>query len=422
MSQSPEKPHLIFIATRVPYPPASGHYLRTLNILCGLAERYSVHFFAFRDKNSSSAEHELTKKVLGKFCATIYVESVRTERSVIRLALDLLVSLVTLRPFTAVKYRSRTMHQAVSTAFVTHQIALAHADSLQSGQYIAGLSCPKLLTNHNVEHQRLFRYAAQRRSIVYKLAFRVQAWLTKRYERQVLNDIGNCVVVSAHDRIELQQLTPSVRFFVVPNGADTSARPLPKAAPHGVTALWVGGMDDPFNREAVLYFAKRILPLIRARIPGFQWHVVGRAAPPLLEALAGDPESGVVLYGFVATLRDAYERSTIVVVPLLSGGGTKLKVLEAMAMGRAVVATPVGAEGIDVKDGVEMEVAVSAEAFVERASNLLLDPERRDRMATAARSLVEREYSWESINRRMHSAVQSVICSSQNSGLTPCAE
>ena len=415
------RPHLIFVATRVPYPPVTGHYLRTLNILEGLTEHFSVHFFGFRDRDDSPEEHQLADKALASICTSIHIEPVDAEHSIASLVIKLFASMITFQPFTAVKYRSRSMHRAVRAAFAANDIAIAHADSLQSGQYIAGLACPRLLTNHNVEYQRLFRYAAQRQSGVYRFALRVQAWLTRRYERQTLRAIGNCVVVSELDQAELRLLAPTVRFFLVPNGADTSPPPLPEAAPDDVTALWVGGMDDPFNHEAVLHFATEILPRIRVRVPGFRWHVVGRAPPPLLEALARNPESGVVLSGFLATLRDVYEKSTIVVVPLLSGGGTKLKVLEAMAMGRAVVATPIGAEGINVRDRVEMEIATTAEEFAHRAATLLIEPERRDRMAAAARSLVEREYSWEIINQRMHAAVESVVHSFRDIRAEPCA-
>ncbi len=421
-SRVQRKPHLIFVATRVPYPPVTGHYLRTLNILDGLTRKFSVHFFGFRDRNGSPEEHRYAERALASICTSVHIEPVDTEHSIASLVIKLLESIITFRPFTAVKYRSRSMHRAVRAAFAANDIVIAHADSLQSGQYIAGLACPRLLTNHNVEYQRLFRYAAQRRSALYRFALRIQAWLTRRYERQTLRAIGNCVVVSDLDQAELSALTPTARFFLVPNGADTAAPPLPDSTPDGATALWVGGMDDPFNREAVLHFATAILPRIRAQVPDFRWHVVGRAPPPLLEALARDPDSGVVVSGFVATLRDVYEDSTIVVVPLLSGGGTKLKVLEAMAMGRAVVATPIGAEGINVRDGVEMEIATTAETFAHRAAALLLDRERRHRMAAAARSLVEREYSWETINHRMHTAVEDVIRSSADSRMAPCAE
>jgi glycosyltransferase involved in cell wall biosynthesis len=417
------KPHMVFVATRVPHPPVTGHYLRTFNILRGLSQHFSVHFFGFRDKSGTPAEHARADETLLGMCSSIHIEFVGAERSRARLLIDLLCSLLTVRPFTAAKYSSLTMHAAVRATFERYEIAVAHADSLQSGQYLTDASRPKLLTNHNVEYQRLYRYAAQRRSAASRLALRGQAWLTKRYERAILRAIGNCVVVSESDRIELAGLVPSARFFLVPNGADISMPPVAPAGPTAATALWVGGMNDPFNREGVLHFASRILPRIRERVPEFRWRVVGRDPPPLLQSLAADASSGVVLAGFVPALRDAYEDSAMVVAPLLSGGGTKLKVLEAMAMGRAVVTTLVGAEGIGACDGVEMEIANSDEEFAQKTVALLLDPARRNRMAAAARALAEREYGWEAVNRRMLSAVQSVISSRSDSKVAlPCAE
>lgn len=416
------KPNLLFVATRVPYPPVTGHYLRTLNILRGLGEHFSVHFFGFRDKHGSAADEARADEALRRICATIHIEAVGAERSNARLLRDLLTSLLTLQPFTAAKYRSRTMRRAVHTALNAYPVALAHADSLQSGQYLEGVRVPRLLTNHNVEYLRLLSYAARQRSWVLRLALRLQAGLTRRFERRMLRELGHCVVVSESDRLELARLVPGTRFFVVRNGADTSLPPLPPAEPSVRTALWVGGMNDPFNREGVLHFASHILPRIREQIPDFRWRVVGRDAPPQLLTLASDPSTGVDLAGFVPSVREAYEQSAVVVVPLLSGGGTKLKVLEAMAMGRAVVTTPVGAEGIEARDGLEMEIAATDEEFARRTVGLLRDSARRDHIAAAARELAEREFSWEVVNRQMLAAVQCTIERASNGKLAPvCA-
>ena len=413
---------MIFIATRVPYPPVTGHYLRTWNILRGLAQRYTVHFFGFWDKRVTASECALAEQALHTLCDSVHIETVGAERSRTRLAWDLVASLLTGRPFTDTKYFSRGMRQAIRSAVAGQPIAVGHADSLPSGQYLLDLELPRLLTNHNVEYQRLDRHAAQRGSSPYGLFLRLQGWLTRRYERRMLSVIGNCVTVSEDDRTLLGELAPDVRFFVVPNGTDTSSPPLPPADPAARSALWVGGMNDPFNREGVLHFASRILPRIRERITGFQWIVVGRDPPAFLRDLARDPDSGVLLTGFVPTLREVYERSAIVVVPLISGGGTKLKVLEAMAMGRAVVTTPVGAEGIGVQDGIEMEIASTDEEFAQRVAALIEDPRRRDRMAAAARALAERDYAWEVINERMRIAVETVIGTQPRGTLAACAE
>jgi polysaccharide biosynthesis protein PslH len=301
------------------------------------------------------------------------------------------------------------MRRAIHETLRRREIALVHADSLPSGEYLEGILQPKLLTNHNIEHARLSTYASIQRSWTKKLSYWVQAALTRRYERRLLLAAGNCVVVSEADREGLSLLAPATRFFLVKNGTDTSRASLPPPPSDGRTALWVGGMNDVYNREAVKYFAQSILPQVRAEVPGFRWRVVGRDPPQLLVDLAADPESAVELAGFVKDIVREYTGAAIVIVPLTSGGGTKLKVLEAMAMGRAVVTTPIGAEGIEVRDGVEMEIANSAEEFARKTVRLLLEPQRAAQIADAARELAEKSYDWRSVNRDMYDAVRHVI-------------
>jgi len=417
-----EKPHLIFIASRVAYPPATGHYLRTLRILQGLSEHFAVHFFGFHDKEGRAADYARAEQVLRSFCTDVHVERLGAERSRVHLLADLVSSVLALEPLIAAKYRSHSMRRAIQRVLDSCDVAAAHADSLPSGQYVVDLPCAKLLTNHNVEHLRLSSYASVQRSWWLRLALHFQAGLTKRYERKLLRQIGNCVVVSEADKRELLGLAPETTFFVVHNGADTSAPPLPPAPPCDAVALWVGGMNDPYNLEAVRFFALEILPRVRVLVPRFRWRVVGREPPQLLVDLAGNPTSGVEVAGFVNNLRDEYARATIVVVPLTTGSGTKLKVLEAMAMGRAIVTTRVGAEGICARDGVEMEIASSSEDFAHRIVKLLADPQRCERMAMAARALAEKMYDWSVVNRQMLSAVQSVMdANSERRQSTECA-
>jgi polysaccharide biosynthesis protein PslH len=416
------KPNLIFIATRVPFPAVTGHYLRTYNILKGLTQHFEVLFFGFHDKAAVPAQYAEAEAAMRALCTTVYVERVGAEVSRIRLIWDLLSSTLTMRPFVAAKYRSASMRRAIQETLRHHGIALVHADSLPSGGYLEGIRCPKLLTNHNIESARLSTYASIQRSWIKKFAFWVQAALTKGYERQMLLAAGNCVVVSEADRDGLFLLAPAVRFFLVKNGTDTSAPVLPAPAPDNRTALWVGGMNDVYNREAVSYFAQQILPRIRSEVPTFRWRVVGRDPPQSLVDLAADPQSGVELAGFVENIVHEYAGAAIVLVPLTSGGGTKLKVLEAMAMGRAVVTTPIGAEGIEARDGVEMEIAESAEEFARKTVRLLLDPTRAAQIAVAARALAERAYDWRAVNRDMYDAVNRVIDAAARQEQPSCAE
>jgi polysaccharide biosynthesis protein PslH len=403
------KPYLIFVATRVPHPPVTGHFLRTINIVRGLAENFSILFFAFHDKQASAAARANAESAMRKYCESVFIEEVPAEKSRARAIWDLVVATATLRPFVARKYRSRRMRRAIGDALRTKDVILAHGDSLPSGQYLKHLSCPALLTNHNVEHLRLSSYAQIQTSYIMRLAYQIQARLTKRYERRLLREIQNCVVVSESDRRELARLAPGARLFVVSNGTDASRPPLPAPPAGSKTAIWVGGMNDEYNREAVLYFAKDIMPIIRREIPDFRWLVVGRDPPPALVKMAALAAAGIELVGFVDDLGQYYSDSAIAVVPLTSGGGTKLKTLEAMAMGRAIVTTPIGAEGIPVSDGVTMEIADSPGQFAAKTIALLRDPARAARIAAAARALIEQSYDWKAINAEMHQAVQCVI-------------
>lgn len=344
-----------------------------------------------------------------QYCESVFIEEVPAEKSRVRLIWDLLISIATLRPFVARKYHSRRMRRAIGDALRTKNVVLAHGDSLPSGQYLKQLSCPALLTNHNVEHLRLSSYAQIQTSHIMRFAYQIQARLTKGYERTLLREIRNCVVVSESDRQEMARLVAGIRLFVVSNGTDVSRPPLPAPRAGNKRAIWVGGMNDEYNREAVLYFAKNIMPIIRTQIPDFRWRVVGRDSPPALVKMASLAGSGIELVGFVDDLAKHYLDSAIVVVPLTSGGGTKLKVLEAMAMGRAVITTPIGAEGILVSDGVTMEIADSPGDFAAKTIALLRDPDRAARIAAAARALVERRYDWREINREMYKAVRCVI-------------
>ena len=405
----------------MPFPAVTGHYLRTLNILKGLTEHFNVCFFGFHDKDGAPTAFAEAERAMRAICEEVHIEFVGAERNRLRLIWDLLSSAVTLRPFVASKYHSVSMHRALRAALLSRNVAVVHADSLPSGQYLAGIALPKLLTNHNIEYVRLQTYASIQRSLFKKIAFLIQASLTKRYERRMLRAAGNCVVVSQGDAEVLARLAPEARFFLVNNGTDTSYPPVPLPPAGSCTALWVGGMNDVYNREAVNHFASAILPRIRSQVPQFRWRVVGRDPPKLLVDLAADPNSRVELAGFVDDLRREYADAAIVVVPLTSGGGTKLKVLEAMAMGRAVVTTPIGAEGITVRDGVEMEIADTTEAFSRKTVELLLNPQRAAHMAAAARALAERSYDWRAVNRAMNDAVRSVIEATKTQEQSACA-
>lgn len=400
---------MIFVATRVPFPPVTGHYLRTYNIVRGLACDYHVHFFGFHDPAATEAQASAAVAAMGEFCLSVHAERIPAELSRLRLAWDMLRASVRGLPFIAVKYHTRSMRAAIDAALLGEDIAVVHADSLPSAEYLRGLRRPALLTNHNVEHVRLARLAEEQRSWLMRVFLRWQARLTLRYERAVIRELGHCVAVSEEDRATLKETVGDASYFVVPNGADASQPLLPPCSSARPIALWVGGMNDPYNREGVLYFLREIHPRILRQMPAFRWRVVGKDPPQELVSASLEPERGIEIAGFVEDIRAEYARAAIVIVPLTAGAGTKLKVLEAMAFGRAVVTTPVGAEGIGGRDGVELEIAANSEEFAARTIRLLQDSQRRASLCVAARRLVEEKYDWGVVNGMMSRAVGATI-------------
>jgi len=219
--------------------------------------------------------------------------------------------------------------------------------------------------------------------------------------------IGHCVAVSRDDARDLQELAPTARLYVVPNGTDTNVEPPPPAS-DAHRALWVGGMNDPYNRRAVLFFLKEIFPLVRELCPQFVWRVVGKSPPPeLVAAAAAIPE--IELAGFVHDLKAEYATANVVVVPLTAGGGTKLKTLEAMSMGRAVVCTSIGAEGIDAHHGEHLLIADEPREFAAHLARLFADRQRVLQIGDAARRLMQAMYDWRIVQGKMLDAVNSAM-------------
>jgi glycosyltransferase involved in cell wall biosynthesis len=162
------------------------------------------------------------------------------------------------------------------------------------------------------------------------------------------------------------------------------------------------------NRDAVMYFLDEIWPLIVARVPDVRVFVVGRAPTPDLMAFAAR-DARVVATGYVEDIRPIVRQSAVYIVPLRVGGGTRLKVLDAMAMGKALVSTSIGCEGIDVRAGEHLVVADTPEAFAESTVALLGDQARRLQLGRAARELVERCYSWPVVGRTLLDAYGEAI-------------
>lgn len=252
-----------------------------------------------------------------------------------------------------------------------------------------------MLSFYDVAFDRFGRIARLER----RPHIRGRAWLhaaaMRRWEPRVARWFSRCIAVSDQDRALLEEVCPGLRVEVVPNGVDTRAlRPLPWAGVEPAV-LFVGSMHYPPCEDAALYLAGDILPRIRARMPGVQAWIVGADPSPRVRRLDG---GAVHVTGRVDDVRPYYARCAASVVPLRAGGGTRLKILEAMALGRPVVTTSAGCEGLGVAGGRHLIVADGPDAFADATVRLLSNRALGRRLAACARNLVEGVYDWDAIS------------------------
>jgi glycosyltransferase involved in cell wall biosynthesis len=251
--------------------------------------------------------------------------------------------------------------------------------------------------HHNVESRLLARRAAAERSPALRGYLALQAALTCREEARWCERVRLNVAVSAPDRDELRAIAPGGRFVVVPNGVDT--REFQPAEGDGRTLAFVGGTEWPPNVQAMEFFCREVLPRLRERgdAPRVVW--VGRASPE--ERRRYEQAYGVELTGYVDDVRPHLGGAACAIVPLRVGGGTRLKITTAWAMGKAVVSTSVGCEGLDARHGENILVADTPEEMAAAVHRVLHDGDLRARLERGARRTAEEVYDWEVIGREM---------------------
>jgi glycosyltransferase involved in cell wall biosynthesis len=265
-----------------------------------------------------------------------------------------------------------------------------------------------VIEEHNLEYELMQRSAAEARSTSRRLHYALEAAALKRVELGLLARADLVSVTSEREQELLGALLPGANVVVTPNGVDTEAfAPDPARAETPGRVIFTGFMDYHPNEQAAHYFADTIWPRVRAEVPNATWYLVGAHPPASFKRLAALP--GVTVTGPVAETQPYLAAAALAIAPLRVGGGTRIKILEALAMGKAVVTTPLGCEGLDVRSGEHLLVADNPGEFAHAVIRLLRDDARRARLGAAGRALVERQYSWARSGRALVQAVEQCV-------------
>ncbi|MCC7124647.1 MAG: glycosyltransferase [Acidobacteria bacterium] len=402
---------VLFLSQIVPYPPHGGVLQRGYNLLRELGRHTEVHLMAFvhPDEMSTPRAVEESRAALGAFCASIEYFPLWAKASRAHRLTALGMSALSASPFSMIAHRSAALDQRLRTLLATARFDLVHVDTIGLDPFVRPhRALPSVLTHHNIESMLMARRAAVERSWAARAFLRREAAKLRTHEMTVTRAYDVNVVVSPNDERTLLEMTPGLRTAVVPNGVDVDYfRPEPgrRQTP---TLIYTGGMNMFANRDAVLHFTTDIWPRITARVPEVRFLAIGQDPPPELRAQAAvDPR--IVVAGFVQDIRPHVDDAAVYVVPLRVGGGTRLKVLDAMAMGKAIVSTTVGSEGIEGEVGTHRLIGDTPEAFADAVVTLLNDEDRRRSLGAAARALAETRYSWGIIGQRLLGAYETAI-------------
>lgn len=392
------KPKLLFLSHTLPFPPDGGVNIRTYNILRLLSEEFDITALCFYRRATHPSPERLAAAI-GRLQELADVEAfpIEQEYSRPRFALDHLRSIATGRPYTVPAYNSPQFKSRLAQIIATRAFDLVHVDSLDLSSHLPLLDGMSVVcVHHNVESALLARRARNESNPLLRHYVRYQACLMRAEERRWASRVALNVVVSEDDRRLYNSLHPGAPTAVVPNGVDTSSF---TPGPDGTDGLvFVGGLDWYPNRDALEYFANEILPLVRHSLPGIRVRWIGRAP----QAVRRDylERYSIELTGYIDDIRPTVHDAACYIVPLRVGGGTRLKILDAWAMGKAVVSTSVGCEGLGGTDGVNILIRDEPQDFADAVVQVCNDSSQRRSLGTEARVVAEEIFDWKRVGTR----------------------
>ncbi len=395
---------ILFIADYLPFPLIGGDRIRIYNLLRRVANQHEVYLAGFLEESddTTSVSH------LEQFCSR--VETARLQR---RSPLAHLPGLIRYalagKPLELKFLYSQELDNKIKRLLSEVSFDIVQIES-RMGLYWEALHQnhpPKSIMDfQNFTFQQYRRVTHIEKRWDKKARSLLNSSSMLQWETHYPERFDRCTTVSESDKRLLLQANPRLKVDVIPNGVDIQKyRPLPRKS-DSFSCLFIGNMGYPPCSDAVLYFCKEIFPIIQTRNRNIEFWIVGREPGRELLSLNHD---GVHVTGRVEDVIPYYQLSDICVVPLRAGGGTRLKILEAMALGRPVVSTTIGCEGLDVVDGEHLLIADTPEQFAEITVRLLTDPSLYQHITDHARHLVETYYDWDKIACKLMDVYADVV-------------
>lgn len=379
-------------------PADTGGKIRSLQIFSRLAERMEIHAISFADTNLDGAGIEAMKKLFASYTPVHWRESAKYS---LRYYGEVLANQFSALPYSVSKYCLPRLVDVATAVANEKGCNLLLCDFLTMAAALRRLPLrPRMIFQHNVEAQLRKRQWETEKSVVKKWIFGSEWKRTRRIEKEVCGSFDHVIGVSEVDCELFQTDYGPCNVSVIPTGVDSAYFQPRKNPPIPGRIVFVGSMDWYPNEDGVTWFLKEVYPQIRKAVPHATFTIIGRKpSEEMARVVSGDPS--VALTGRVEDVRPYISEAEAVVVPLRIGGGTRIKIPEAMAMAKAVVSTRIGAEGLPFRSGKEILIEDDPGKFAAEVVDLLQNSNRRMGIEESARDCVVRAYDWNSVVDRM---------------------
>jgi sugar transferase (PEP-CTERM/EpsH1 system associated) len=398
---------ILWLKTDLLLPLDKGGKLRTWHLMRHLARRHEITYLAFADPDGDP-QHLAGMREVARHIETI--PRVEAAKGSVRFLAQAGWHVADPLPYAVGHYRSRAYRRRVHELLATRKFDLVVADFLPPIVNLPNaLPCPAVLFTHNVESEIWRRHAENADGALRRYLYGKQYARMLRFEGQALRRFEGLLAVSEADRETFARLYPGIdlnAIHVVRTGVHTEFFSPAPSPSDSVELVFTGSMDWLPNEDGMLWFCRDILPLITREAPGVTLSIVGRAPTPAVKKLAD--EQGVRVTGRVDDVRPYMKNAAVFIVPLRIGGGTRLKIFEAMAMAKAVVSTTVGAEGLPVTHDADILLADDPGSFARAVLRLLHDLDERRALESSARRLVAQHFDWSAVARDLDHALARV--------------
>ena len=407
---------ILWLSHLVPYPPKGGVLQRAYYLLREISKYHDVDLLAFNQPDLirplfPSLEKGLkeARQVLQSFCRNVEFFAIPSDKNTLSKYQLALTSLFSKDPYTINWLKSEEYGETLARYIAANNYDLIHFDTISLAPYLKQVKgIAAVLDHHNIESHMLLRRAQNETNPLKKWYFNQEGKRLYKVEENFCSKYKLNITCSKIDRDRLRGIAPESRVEEVANGVDIDYFKPDNSVQQERSLIFIGTLSWYPNIEAVRFIANELWPVLTKEIPGICFDIIG-ANPPQDIIELSEKDKNFRVHGFVDDIHPFFNKAAVYVCPINDGGGTKLKILDALSMGKAVVAHPIACEGICVTEGEDVLFADNVDRYVEQIKSLIDDEHLRHKLGTAARHLIEKNYSYDAIGKQLSDLYQTCI-------------